>query len=293
MLYSLITLTAALTTAGLAQPQARPEAPPETPADYAHLLPPREFADVGELLDAIEEADRKIMTVHALIRHFTVNTLADDRQVREGEMFVQTSRGPDGDQPPQRAFVIDFTKFSADGAQRDISRRYVFDGTWLAEIDGDEHVFTKYRIVPPGQRLDATADPSSAPFWIPMDRERERIEKIAHTELLGPTDWLPDEEMPAGLARFAADTNAVQLHLIPREGTGYAERWDDVRIWFDRRTLLPVLYVAVDHSGDQQISQLFDVVTNVRFGAGTFSTETPDANAGWDVQVQDYRGAQR
>ncbi len=284
MMHALI----ATTLIGIAgQPGALGSPEPELPAETATT----NFETVGDLLDAIEASDADIHTLRAQIQHITVNTLADDRQLRSGELAVKTDRPEDG--PPDRAFAIRFTRFAANDALRDIDRRYIFDGTWLAEIDVDERVFSKYRIVPPGEHLDALEDPSSAPFWLPLDRERERIERIAESELVAPTDWVDGEEMPEKLRAFVSLTDAVQLHLKPRVGTGYAERWDDVRLWFDRETLLPVMYVAVDHSGDQQITQLFidpEKDINAPLPELTFSTATPDAAAGWDVQIQDYRG---
>jgi len=263
---------------------ARAEAPTtEIPADP-------QFASVDELLDAVEARDRQIHSLRGVIRHTTVNTLADDTQSRDGELFLETDWDNLVNGEPQRKFAIRFDTFRAGDVVRDELRWFVFDGEWVIEVLPKEKEFNKWQVVAPGERLDPFEDPGNTPFWLPMGREKDRIERIAETEMLGPTDWLEGETMPASLAEFTTRSNTVQLRLIPREGTKFAEKWEDVRIWFSRKTLLPVLYVAVDPSGDQRIAQLFRVQTNVDMDPTTFVTTTPDPEAGWNVTVQQYRG---
>ncbi|MEZ6318333.1 MAG: hypothetical protein R3B49_06215 [Phycisphaerales bacterium] len=249
-----------------------------------------QFDTVDDLLTAVEARDREIHTLRGMIRHTTVNTLANDTQSRDGELFLETDWDDVVKGEPNRKFAIRFDTFRAGNVVRDELRWFVFDGEWVIEVLPKEKEFNKWQVVPPGARLDPFEDPGNTPFWLPMGREKDRIERIAETEMLAPTEWLEGEEMPSSLAEFVTRSNTVQLRLIPREGTKFAEKWDDVRIWFSRDTLLPVLYVAVDPSGDQRIAQLFRVQTNVDMDPKTFVTTSPDPESGWNVTVQQYRG---
>lgn len=289
-----LTLTLALLAASAGLTLAVPggddrEGDTPTPAT-PEAQPGRRFASVGDLLEAVEARDRQITSLRGMIRHTTVNTLANDTQSRDGELFLETDWDDVVNGEPERKFAIRFDSFRAGNAVRDERRWFVFDGEWVVEVMPEQKEFNKWQVVPPGARLDPFEDPGNTPFWLPMGREKDRIERIAETEMLAPTDWLEGETMPASLAQFAERSNTVQLRLIPREGTKFAEKWDDVRIWFSRETLLPVLYVAVDPSGDQRIAQLFRVQTNVEMDPKTFVTATPDPESGWNVTVQQYRG---
>lgn len=254
------------------------------------VLPP--FGSVDELLDAVEDADRDIRTLRGRIQHITINTLANDTQRRDGELFLETARDEAEGATPERRFALRFDSLIVDGRRHTERRWFVFDGEWLAEIDIGARQFNSWQLVPPGERLDPFDDPSNSPFWLPLGREKDRIESIAETEMLGPADWFEGEEMPGGLAEFATRMQTVQLRMIPREGTGFAERWSDVRIWFNQETLLPAIYVAVDRSGDMRIAMLHSVQTNVALDDNTFITDEPE-EPGWEVTVEPFRESAR
>lgn len=272
-----------ITTGAAAQDQVSSRQTVQTPQV---VLPP--FTSVEELLEAVEDADRDTRTLRGRIQHITINTLANDTQRRDGELFLRTDRSKEVDGVPERQFAIRFDSLIVDGRRHEDRRWFVFDGEWIAEIDIGDRQFNKWQVVPPGERLDPFDDPSNSPFWLPLGREKDRIEKVAETEMLGPADWFEGEEMPDGLERFAREMMTVQLRMVPREGTKFSEKWEEVRIWFDQRTMLPTIYVAVDKSGDMRIAMLHGVEVNSDLGDDTFTTEEP-LEAGWDVTIEPYR----
>lgn len=271
------------------QPEGGLGGRPERPAEPEARPAVPEFEDIDGLLEAVETRDRQITSLRGTLRHISVNTLADDRQIRDGELFLETDWDDRVEGQPNRKFAVRFDSFRSGDESRDELRWFVFDGQWLAEVAPDERQFNKWQVVAPGERMDPFDDPGNSPFWVPLGREKERMQRIADVSMLGPTDWLAGEAMPESLAKFAVQQNTVQLRLVPKEGTTFAEKWSDVRIWFDRGTMLPTIYVAVDRSGDQQITLLYAVTTNEAMEEDTFSTQTPDARDGWEISVQSIR----
>ncbi|MEM7628855.1 MAG: hypothetical protein AAF356_05470 [Planctomycetota bacterium] len=277
-LISLIMLSASMLL-GLLSAQPVPE-----PADTGDV-----FTDPDALLAAVAERDRRTPVLSADVRHVTLQSLAGDTQTREGRLILATDwtdLGPSGD--PARRFSVKFDRLIVDERVRDERREYTFDGIWLTERIPEDRQFNKWQLTPPGERLDPFARMAGAPFWVPVGQDPARVRAVAEPEVLETTDWLEGEPMPAGLARHVE--GAVQLRLTPREGTGFDDDWAEIRIWFERERLIPILYAAIEPTGDQQIAILTGASTDAIINPAVFDTATPGADEGWDVVIQTYRG---
>lgn len=265
---------------GLLSAQPVPEAP-----DNAGDV----FTDPDALLAAVAERDRRTPVLTADLRHVTLQSLAGDTQTREGRLILATDWNDLSDTgEPARRFSVKFERLVVDDRVREERRDYTFDGVWLAERLPEDRQFNKWQLTPPGERLDPFARMAGAPFWVPVGQQPERVRAVADTAILETTQWLEGEPMPAGLVRHTE--NAVQLRLVPREGTGFDEDWSEIRIWFERERLIPILYAAVERTGDQQIAILTDASTDAIINPAVFDTTTPAPEEGWDVVIQPYRG---
>lgn len=289
----LIWLVAMLGTALGLQPQSESqseaESQPAAPADEAVGVGGAVFSDPDALLAAVADRDRKTPVLSADVRHVTLQSLAGDTQTREGRLILATDWNDlSASGEPARRFSIKFERLVVDDRVREERREYTFDGIWLAERLPEDRQFNKWQLTPPGERLDPFRRMSGAPFWVPVGQDPDRVRRVAEPEIRPVDEWIDGEPMPGGLVRHTS--NAVQLRLIPREGTGFDEDWAEIRVWFERDRLIPILYAAIEPTGDQQIAILTEPRTDAILNPALFDTTTPAPEEGWDVVVQEYRG---
>lgn len=227
---------------------------------------------------------------------------------------------------PDRVFRVDFTTLIVDDKLRDEPQTFIFDGEWLVERQPTQRLQWKRRVVAPGQKIDPLAI-GEGPFPMPIGQSREKILERFTAELLAPADgWPGAQAAPVPSASPSVDkiaettkaagattgaptdvpTNAAaatppslapewllrtyQLKLTPKPGTDEARKFESVRLWYDRATLLPRM--ALTDDGDGAFSEV--LLTNVRTndaadktgpGAGVFDITLP---SGWDEKVDEY-----
>ena len=244
-----------------------------------------------DLLGALAEKDAQTTTLMGTIRYTTIDTLANDRQVRIGKVSIKNSDNEDSS--ASRKYAVRFSNLTFDDRQEEIDEHYIFDGRWFIERLPEEKQFNKRELVPEGRTLDPMELMRDAPFWVSLGRDQDRLLKSYDAELLATTDGLVDNPNFPEL-RFLAEmphvADTTQLKLVPKEGSGFEDDWEWVRIWVNTETDLPVMYIKSDWTGDLQVVELFGTKTNTDIPDSVFDTTAPDETSGWRVQISHWRG---
>lgn len=276
----------------------QPAAPPAAPARTG------EIKTAGELLSALESADKDLRTFESLIQYTKVaaDVQGNDVHVRRGRLWFQNDPPPatlpappapaatDGGKgtPPaaraRRRFEVIFDTLIFDGRKRDDVEEWVFDGVWLVERHPKEKQFIKRRILKPGEDKDPLRI-GEGPFPIPVGQKKDDVLQRFDAKLVDSHDGMSAND---DLKRLLAET--WQLHLSPREGSAEARDFREVRMWYRRADLLPVFAVAYGVDGSRSEVFLLKQVKNGPMGPERFRTDEPPAADGWTVQIDSAPG---
>lgn len=249
-----------------------------------------DYESAQALLEAVEAADEKAETVRATINYFVINTLAGDLQRRDGEVAFR--RVEIDDQTIKQAYVR-FDQLIVGGRLERQTQVYKFDGRWGVEFLPGEKQFTKYDLVPPGQKRTGFDDLGALPVWLPMNQSADRILGQFDAELR-PRKDLPETELDdfgdfkiEGLLPLTYATQQVRLTPIP--GGPAEKQWTEVRVWFNLESLQPVLSIGIKADGDWKIVALTQIKINAPTLPSMFDTTTP-TDPTIDVVIQPWRG---
>lgn len=232
-------------------------------ADDAHAT------DASTWLEKIDQRMDKIESLKAIVRYDTIQGLVGDSQTRFGQLVYNGQR--------PRQFAVRFTGIVyGQPPLKPLDERLVFDGRHLAEIKPNEKVFTRWELVEEGENTDDLFDMTNNRFPLPLDLDPQKIEQGFEAVQIDPVQ--PDP------VQNKAVPNTVQIRLTPRPeiDAGY----EQMDIWFDRETCLPVLVHTLDagDSGDEAVIRLSNVETDVTLTDNQFNTDPPLEND-WQVEL--------
>lgn len=282
MLAMLIRLLVALLAAG------SPPGAGSSPAKEA--AQEREIDSADALLTELERADADLATLEADVIYDRVYEVQGDEQIRTGRLYFSSGVGAvgavgggGGGGGEGRRFAVYFERLQIGARVEERPLVYIFDGEWFVEKRPDERQFIKRQVVPPGEKFDPLKI-GEGPFPIPIGQKREDILARYRAELLEAEAGLDRDD----LREFVA--GAYQLKLTPLDPR---DTFREVRLWYFRAgvggKLLPRMARTVNTEGDVSVVQLVGVKINSEMDASRLDTATPVA--GWDVQIQPYRGA--
>lgn len=244
----------------------------------APLAADTEIQNARELLEALETADDDLRTLSALVSYDRRFALQGDRHVRRGRLFYRnrTETSP-------RAFAFHFDKLWVGGRQTDDRQTWTFDGRWLTEVRPEAKRYHARELAPP----DRTIDPlrvGEGPLPIPIGQVADEVLARYDAELVPAGEGLAPGEA-AGLD-FISRTH--QLRLTPREEFAEEDEFREIRIWYDRRDLLPRMSKTVNRRGDEAFVVLIGLERNApSFDETELEAPRPPEDAGWDVQIDE------
>jgi hypothetical protein len=247
-----------------------------------------EIATADDLLVALESAGENIRHLSADIRYVKEFAIQGDVQTREGRLVFESQPGEVETAAPARRFGITFDKFQVgervEDEQINYLEQFIFDGEWLAEIRPNEKQFIRRQVVRPGERWDPLKV-GEGPFPIPIQQRREDIVRQYNAELLEGGEGLDEPKLAA------VGGKSYQLKLTPRTDAGDSEL-REVRIWYDKETLLPRIARTVNTADDVSLVLLKNVKLNeeAAVSEAELSTEPPADQRGWNVTQEAYRG---
>ncbi|MCI0433123.1 MAG: hypothetical protein L0271_05655 [Gemmatimonadetes bacterium] len=279
----LLALSFACLGMGLYSPEAvepvagqGPPAPPPAPAPASQ--------DVEAPLDQLEAAAKHLRTFTADLRYWKRDAVKGQTELRSGSILYEAA-------PEAKRLAIGLDEQFVSGRKQAIHKDYLFDGSWLAEIDHDQKLFIKRQIVPP----DRVFDPlklGEGPFPLPIGQPKAEV--LARFEVAAI-----DPPAEGQLTDLAAD-QVHGLRLIPRAGTPEADDFARVDLYYDRSTLLPVGIITVSarqidpadpHSRDVKTVRLLNLTRNEELSPSQrqrMKMIEPDPTV-WTIDIRAWR----
>lgn len=248
-----------------------PEADSEEPSEVVATeeIAPVQSESAESWLGLLEASATKTRTLKARARLTSRGALFDDETVRFGDLVYA---GHDGDTPAR--FAVRFNRLKMDGFVDPIDQAYIFDGRWLLDLNGDDRTATRRELMPEGQQ--ANLNVGEGPFPLPLDLNKDRVLQRFIVELM------PAAEDDPQAGSQASEAGSVHLQLIPRDHTEIdAEQID---LWFDRATRLPLRAVTLQEDGDTTILDLFQNSPDAELRPGVFNTAFPE-DGQWETQT--------
>jgi hypothetical protein len=240
-----------------------PEAEPAPPAEIQHAKDDR----IDRVLSRLETQAGAIDTLTARARMTSRVDLLDEETVRFGNLEYAATT----DDLPSR-FAVRFDRLKMDGQIEPIDQAYIFDGTWLLDLDGDDRVATRRQMAREGEAADF--DLGEGPFPIPLNLKKDRVLARFAVSLLDPA---ADDPKP----QSADDAGVTHLRLDPKPQIDL----DAVQIdlWFDHGTGLLLRAVTLQDDGDSTTVDLFNLDANAELPRANFDTQFPAGD--WETQT--------
>lgn len=267
----LIALLAALPACAGRLPAAPP--PPAPAAAPVPAAPPGAAPSEGpadDLLRRLERSADDLRTLSAAVVYRSHDAVLEQTELRSGELVYQVA----GD---RRRVGIFFDRVIRGTSSREHHKDYIFDGSWLVEIDYERKLLIKRQVVEPGRSFDPLRL-GEGPFPLPIGQKRDEVVARFEVALLEKTSdpWLADRLAGAVVAG---------LELTPRPGTPHAKDFASVELFYDSKTLLPVGVHAIEPKGDTKTVFLRDHKLNSAVDEARLKIPEPDPRE-WQIDVQ-------
>jgi len=266
-------LALACVLAGCATAQQPAPAPATTAVSTDHAAP---FASADALLDALERSTNDLRDVRAEVIYDRLDAVTEDRERRTGRLVLaQSSDGA-------RRFGIVFDRFidSAGHASPQV-QRFAFGDGWLVEFDDARKQSIARQLAPEGSRLDPLKL-GEGPLPLPVGQRADEVRRRFTVSLAPPPD--------APLLKSLTDVQGVVL--TPKKGSGVDEDFEEVRVWYDTRTFVPMGVVARLKGGDIKTVLLRQVVRNGGLDAASSAMLDRTVPEGWQQDRRPWRKAQ-
>ncbi|MBM4005989.1 MAG: hypothetical protein FJ292_00235 [Planctomycetes bacterium] len=234
------------------------------------------FASADALLEALERSTDDLRDVRADVVYDRLDAVTEDRERRMGRLVLAQS--PDG----TRRFGIIFDRCidSAGHASPQV-QRFAFGEGWLVEFDDARKQCIARQLAPEGSRLDPLKL-GEGPLPLPVGQRAEEVRR-RFTVSLAPAPEAP-------LLKSLAGVQGVVL--VPKRGSGVDEDFEEVRVWYDTRTFVPVGVVARLKGGDVKTVLLRNVARNGGLDAASSAMLERRVPEGWQQDRRPWRKAQ-
>lgn len=259
------------------QPMPPPSATPSAPA-----AAPAATAELDDLLARLETADRGLRTFTAQAQR--IKTFAEiqggGRHVWQGTLWFAADAPVEGaplpNARPLRRFAVVFNTEVVDNAVRERKQAFVFDGTWLLERDDQAKQFLRRRVVQQGDDKDPLRI-GEGPFPVPIGQRAADLRQRFEVALVDPLDGVDDVN-----ARFRELlTTCYQVRLTPRAGSLMERDFRQIKLWYRRDDLVPILARTLNTDGSSDQVLLLKGERNADIPSGVFNTAEPPAAEGW------------
>lgn len=216
-------------------------------------------------LTVLEASASETQSLSARVRMTTIADLLDEESQRFGTLKYAAADDPH----TSMRFAVRFERVKIDNVAEEIDQSYIYDGRWLLDVDAKDQTATRRELVREGEQADLEL--GDGPFLLPLNLRKDRVLQKFEVELIDAA-----EEDPT------SDAGTFHLRLLPKPQAGTDAQQID--LWFDRDTLLPLRAATLEADDDQTIVDLFQLEPNAEMADDTFDTALP-TGPGWELQV--------
>ncbi|MEM9913429.1 MAG: outer membrane lipoprotein carrier protein LolA [Planctomycetota bacterium] len=216
-------------------------------------------------LTVLEASASQTESLTARVRMTNVAALLEE----ETQYFGSLRYAAADDEHASMRFAVRFERKKVDSVIEDIDQSYVYDGRWLLDVDAKDQTATRRELVPEGEQADLEL--GDGPFLLPLNLRKDRVLQKFEVGLIEPAEDDPKSE-----------AGTFHLRLIPKPQAGTDAQQID--LWFDQETLLPLRAATLEADDDQTIVDLFRPEANASLEDEAFDTALPDGR-GWELQV--------
>ncbi len=245
------------------------------PAATAPPIEQAEDASVESLLDRLDRGADDLRDFQAEITYWKWDGVLQRNEVRHGEVLYKAEDALHG-----RRFAILLRTVVVANRKRDQHKDYIFDGSWLVEIDHEARLFLKRQIVPPGKQFDPLKL-GEGPFPMPLGQPKnEVLARFEVSRLSAPTD--------EALASRLVGVNLEGLLLTPKPGTLEAKDVERLELFYDSATLLPAGISLAETGGDRKTVVLKNARRNAGIDDARLDISDPDPRE-WRIDVRPWK----
>ena len=226
---------------------------------------PAHDASAVKILDRLEAAGEKYVTLQADVVHDVMMRLSGDREVRQGAVAYQRETT---DYPSR--FYIRFDTLQQGAGRRFADKvEYAFDGgMWLTEAKHRIRKITRYQVARQGQKIEPLRL-GKGPFPLPFGQKTQDM--LEHFEA----------STRATTANDPADTDYIKL-VTKRQHKDYINfSW--MEMWVDRNTDLPIKIRCEETASKNYITVTFSKMTTGSIMDEALFVITPPR--GWQIEV--------
>jgi len=222
-----------------------PNAPkaPDAPQSPLQSEEEHEPDGVNHLLKRIEKAGKKVHALTGDITYRKTDSVLGRTEIRTGTFAYESPT----DSEPERMGVM-FNQLIVNNVRRKRQREYLFDGTWLTELDHETKTAIRRQLAPEGQVVSAGGPIPMLFSYSKSDLERqykiERRDPLAHK-------WTWD--------LVSGDEPVFCLRFIPKEGTRQVREFSWIDVVFNESSLIPEGMVQESSNGDRKTVRLTHV----------------------------------
>ncbi len=222
-----------------------PKAPkaPDAPKSPLQSEEEHEPDGVNHLLKRIEKAGKKVHALTGDITYRKIDSVLGRTEIRTGNFAYESPT----ESQPERIGVM-FDQLIVNNVRRSRQREYLFDGTWLTELDHQTKTAIRRQLAPEGQVVSAGGPIPMLFTYSKSDLERQyritRRDPLAHK-------WTWD--------LVSGDEPVFCLRFTPKEGTSQTKEFSWIDVVFNEGNLIPEGMVQESSNGDRKTVRLTHV----------------------------------
>ena len=229
-------------------------------------------ARAEEFLGELEKTSSTIDSVSGAITLEKFDALVEETERRFGRIVLDRKEG-------KRRIAIRFDEFIDGSGRSDKSvQHFIIADGWLCEQDYKNKSFTKRQIVKPGEDFDPLAL-GEGPVPLPIGQKK--------AEVLARFD-VTETDLPIDIPLLGSLRDVAALRLVPKSGTPMAKDHENIDLFYDRLTLVPVGVVMREKNGNRTVARISKPVVNGEVNAddrALLAIPTPDPKE-WAIDVK-------
>jgi hypothetical protein len=241
-------------------------------ATASETAPDARKARAEAFLEELEKTATTIDSVSGAITLEKFDALVEETERRFGRIVLDRKDG-------KRRIAIRFDEFIDGSGRSDKSvQHFIIADGWLCEQDYKNKSFTKRQIVKPGEDFDPLAL-GEGPVPLPIGQKK--------SEVLARFD-VTETELPLDIPLLGSLRDVAALRLVPKSGTPMAKDHENIDLFYDRTTLVPVGVVMREKNGNRTVARISKPVVNGEVKAEDrvlLEIPTPDPKE-WAIDVK-------